>query len=78
MIRLCFVGFFILTGAIIANLFAIKIECKTWYDFLQGISVNISYWNQVSIKEGLWLFFIYPLFLGLSAHTGNFLFQKIF
>ena len=56
MIRLCFVGFFILTGAIIANLFAIKIECKTWYDFLQGISVNISYWNQVSIKEGLWLF----------------------
>ena len=78
MIRLCFVGFFILTGAIIANLFAIKIQCKTWYDFLQGISVNISYWNQVSIKEGLWLFFIYPLFLGLSVHIGDFLFQKIF
>ncbi len=78
MIRLCFVGLFILTGAIIANIFAIKLQCKTWYDFLQGISLNLSYWNQLSIKDGLWLFIIYPFFLGLSAHVGNLLYQKIF
>ena len=37
MIRLLFTGFFIITGAIISNLFAPKIQLKTWYDFLQGI-----------------------------------------
>ena len=78
MIRLLFTGFFILTGAIISNLFAPKIQLKTWYDFLQGILVSLSFWNQVSFKDLVWLFFIYPFLLGLSAQAGNFIYQKIF
>ena len=78
MIRLLFTGFFILTGAIISNLFAPKIQLKTWYDFLQGILESLSFWNHVSFKDLVWLFFIYPFLLGLSAQLGNFIYQKIF
>jgi len=72
------VGIFILVGAIISNFFASKIQCKTWYDFLQGMLEGFSFWNQVSFKDLVWLFFIYPLLLGLSAHTGNIFYHKIF
>ena len=78
MIRLLFTGFFILIGAIISNLFAPKIQLKTWYDFLQGMLESFSFWNQVSIKDLVWLFFIYPLLLGLSAQAGNIFYHKIF
>lgn len=78
MIRLFFMGIFILTAAIISNFFAAKIQCKTWYDFLQGMLESFSFWNQVSIKDLVWLFFIYPLLLGLSAQAGNIFYHKIF
>jgi hypothetical protein len=58
MIRLLFTGFFILTGAIISNLFAPKIQLKTWYDFLQGMLESLSFWNQVSFKDLVWLFYL--------------------
>ena len=77
MIRLLFTGF-ILTGAIISNLLASKIQFKTWYDFLQGMLESLSFWNQVSFKDLVFLFFIYPFLLGLSAQLGNFIYQKIF
>jgi hypothetical protein len=78
MIRLLFTGVFILTGAIISNLFAPKIQLKTWYDFLQGILESLSFWNQVSFKDLVWLFFIYPFLLRSSAQLGDFFYQKIF
>ena len=78
MIRLYFIGFFILMGAIVSNSLAAKIQCKTWYDFLQGMLETITFWNQVKFKDIIWLFFIYPLLLGLSAYSGNLLYQKIF
>ena len=78
MIRLLFLGLFILTGAIISNLFAAKIQFKTWYDFHQGVLESLSFWNQVSFKDLMLLFFIYPFLLGLSALAGNFIYQKIF
>ena len=77
MIRLLFTGF-ILTGAIISNLLASKIQFKTWYDFLQGMLESLSFWNQVSFKDLVWLFFIYPFLLGSSAQLGDFNYQKIF
>ena len=58
MIRLLFTGFFILIGAIISNLFAPKIQLKTWYDFLQGMLESLSFWNQVSFKDLVWLFYL--------------------
>ena len=60
MIRLLFTGFFILTGAIISNLFAPKIQLKTWYDFLQGMLESLSFWNQVSFKDLMYLFLFIP------------------
>ena len=78
MIRLFFMGFLSFQGAIISNLLASKIQFKTWYDFLQGILESLSFWNQVSFKDLVWLFFIYPFLLGLSAQLGNFIYQKIF
>jgi hypothetical protein len=64
MIRLLFTGFFILTGAIISNLFAPKIQLKTWYDFLQGMLESLSFWNQVSFKDLMYLFLFIPSFWG--------------
>ncbi|MDG2234723.1 MAG: hypothetical protein P8K74_00680 [Flavobacteriaceae bacterium] len=78
MIRLLFTGFFIITGAIISNLFAPKIQLKTWYDFLQGILESFSFWNQVSFKDLVWLFFIYPFLLVSRGQLGDFIYQKIF
>ena len=78
MIRLLFTGFFILIGAIISNLFAPKIQLKTWYDFLQGILESLSFCNQVSFKDLLWLFFIYPFLLVSRGQLGDFIYQKIF
>ena len=78
MIRLYFIGFFILVGAIASNTLAAKVQCKTWYDFLQGMLETFTFWNQVRLKDIIWLFFIYPFLLGLSAHIGNLLYQKIF
>ena len=76
MIRSLFTGFFILTGAIISNLFAPKIQLKTWYDFLQGILESLSFWNQVSFKDLVWLFFIYPFLLGIKCTIKEFCLSK--
>ena len=63
MIRLLFTGF-ILTGAIISNLLASKIQFKTWYDFLQCMLESLSFWNQVSFKDLMYLFLFIPSFWG--------------
>ena len=63
MIRLLFTGF-ILTGSIISNLLASKIQFKTWYDFLQGMLESLSFWNQVSFKDLMYLFLFIPSFWG--------------
>ena len=78
MIRFYIVGVFVLVGAIFANLFAAKIQCKTWYDFLQGLYENKAFWNEISIKDILWLFLFYPIFLGVSAILGNNIYEEVF
>jgi len=76
-IRLYFVGLFILFGAIVANVIAAKLHLKSWYDLLIGLTETRSYWNQLWVKNLLWLLIIYPFLLGLSASIGNLIYQKI-
>ncbi len=78
MLRHYFIGIVILIGAILANLLASKIQCKSWYDLLQGLYQNKSYWNQITFKDAFWLIFFYPLILGIIAYTGNYIYQKLF
>ncbi|MEK9609105.1 MAG: hypothetical protein VW058_05485 [Flavobacteriaceae bacterium] len=47
---------------------------KTWYSFLQelGSGANLTF------KDGLWLFILYPLALGGSAKLGSLLWRFLF
>ena len=78
MFRLYLIGLFILITAIIANYIVSKLHLKSWYDLLNGIINSRSYWSEVTLKDGLWLFVLYPLFLGLGSSLGNFIYIKLF
>jgi hypothetical protein len=78
MVRIYFLGVFILLIAILANLMASKLELLSWYDFLKGLTNSPSFWSTLRLKDGLWLFLLYPLILGSGALIGNILFSKIF
>ena len=78
MLRHYFIGIIILIGAILANLLGSKIQCKSWYDLLQGLYQNKSYWYQITFKDAIWLIFLYPLILGMIAYAGNYVYQKLF
>jgi hypothetical protein len=78
MIRTYLIGLFILLTAIGANAFAAKLHLKSWYDFLFGLSDSKAYWAEITIKDGLWLFFLYPMILGLGSFFGNFIYFKFF
>ena len=62
LLRSFFVGYVILVAAIILNVFAAKFGISTWYDFIYNPS-------ETSFGSYLWLFVIYPLFLGLPAYA---------
>ena len=78
MIRLYFIGITVLITAILATFLAEKIQCKTWYDFLKGLSISSSYWSVLKLKDVLWLFIAYPLLLGFGSFVGNLIYQKLF
>tara|TARA_A100001015_G_scaffold199494_1_gene222721 strand:+ start:68 stop:310 length:243 start_codon:yes stop_codon:yes gene_type:complete len=78
MVRIYFLGIFILLIAILANLMASKLELLSWYDFLKGLTNSPSFWSTLHLKDGLWLFLLYPLILGSGALLGDLLFSKIF
>ena len=78
MIRLYFIGITVLITAILATLFAEKIQCKTGYDFLKGLSNSSNYWSVLKFKDMLWLFIAYPLLLGFGSFVGNLIYQKLF
>ena len=77
MIRLFCLGFFILITALAANFLASKLQFKTWYDFIYGLASSSDYWTQVTFKDLLWLFILYPLLLGLGASLGQIIFLKL-
>ena len=78
MIRLYLIGIAVLITAVLATLFAEKIQCKTWYDFLKGLSNSSNYWSVLKFKDALWLFITYPLLLGFGSFIGNLIYQKLF
>ena len=78
MIRIYFIGLFILITAILANILAVKLQLKSWYDLLNGLANSKSYWELITFKDSLWLFLLYPLVLGLGAVFANFIYLKLF
>jgi hypothetical protein len=67
-------GLMILIIAILANFLATQLGLKTWYDFLNQWGNE----DALSLKDGLWLFVLYPLILGCSLLIGNMLWKSIF
>jgi hypothetical protein len=77
MIRVYFIGLFILITAIIANVIAAKLQLKSWYALLDGLTNSSSLSDLLTLKDSLWLFILYPLILGLGAVVANLLYLKI-
>jgi hypothetical protein len=77
MIRVYFIGLFILITAIIANVIAAKLQLKSWYALLDGLANSSSLSDLLTLKDSLWLFILYPLILGLGAVVANLLYLKI-
>ena len=69
MVRIYVIGISILIVAIIANFFAKIIGISTWYDFLNSFTDSIS--SNFKFIDYLWLFFIYPIILGLGYLLGE-------
>lgn len=74
LIKLYVMGLMILIIAILANFLATQLGLKTWYDFLNQWGNG----DALSLKDGLWLFVLYPLILGCSLLIGNMLWKNIF
>jgi uncharacterized membrane protein YczE len=73
-IKYYFIGLMILVFAILANFLALQLGLKTWYAFLEGWGNG----NPLKIKDGLWLFVIYPLILGCSAKLASLIWNLLF
>ena len=74
LIKLYVMGLMILIIAILVNFLATQLGLKTWYDFLNQWGNR----DALSLKDGLWLFVLYPLILGCSLLIGNMLWKSIF
>ena len=69
MVRIYVIGITILIVAIIANFFAKIIGISTWYDFLNSFTDTTT--SNFKFIDYLWLFFIYPIILGLGYFLGE-------
>ena len=69
MARIYVIGLSILIVAIIANFFAKIIGISTWYDFLNSFTDSTT--SNFKLIDYLWLFFIYPIILGLGYFLGE-------
>ena len=69
MVRIYVIGISILIVAIIANFFAKIIGISTWYDFLNSFTDSTT--SNFKFIDYIWLFFIYPIILGLGYFLGE-------
>lgn len=69
MVRIYVIGISILIVAIIANFIAKIIGISTWYDFLNSFTDTTT--SNFKFIDYLWLFFIYPIILGLGYFLGE-------
>ena len=75
MIRLYCIGCGVLLVAIGANWMMGKLSVKSWYNFFE--LMGNGQLQQLRPVDYLWLFFLYPLCLGLGAQFGKFCYQKL-
>lgn len=73
-IRFYMMGLSVLVVAILANYLAIQWGLKTWYAFLDSWGNG----QPLKLKDLLWLFVLYPLFLGVGARLGSLLWGLFF
>ena len=73
MLRLYIIGVFILVIAIMCNILVSKLGIASWYDFLNSFTKNEP--NNYNLFDYMWLFIIYPLFLGLGYCIGDLVFN---
>ncbi len=78
MLRIYFLGIIILIFAILINGIASYIGLKTWYDFLQGLSLKTPIKELLSFFDIFWLFVLYPFLLGVSCFLGDLFFERFF
>ena len=72
MIRFYLIGLGILITAIAANAIALKLEFKTWYDFLSLLSQEgLTTFKNLGIVDLIWLFIAYPFILGIGYWIGD-------
>ncbi|PIE49020.1 MAG: hypothetical protein CSA39_04830 [Flavobacteriales bacterium] len=72
MFKLYIIGIVILIVAIVANSIIGKLGLLSWYDFIARISnKGIVALSTVRLTDYLWLFFGYPLILGLGYVLGE-------
>lgn len=72
MIRIYIIGLAILIVAILANAIVVKLEIKTWYDFITLLTTEqSSAFNALTFIDYLWLFIAYPLVLGCGYWIGD-------
>jgi hypothetical protein len=73
-IRFYMMGLSVLVVAILANYLAIQWGLKTWYAFLDSWGNG----QPLKLKDLLWLYVLYPLFLGVGARLGSLLWGLFF
>ncbi|WP_426431033.1 DUF7672 family protein [Winogradskyella sp. HB-48] len=79
MLRLYIIGIAILVIAILANGIIIKLNLKSWYDFIELISKNgFSAFKALTMIDLLWLFLGYPMILGFGYWLGDKLYKLLF
>ena len=72
MIRFYLIGLSILITAIAANAIALKLEFKTWYDFLSILSQEgLATFKNLGLLDLIWLFIAYPFILGIGYWIGD-------
>ena len=72
MLKIYIIGLSILVFAIVVNVLVSKFGILTWYDFGQELSkTGSSAIKDAGIVNLIWLFFLYPICLGLSVIIGE-------
>ncbi|WP_296377969.1 hypothetical protein [Winogradskyella sp.] len=78
MMRIYFIGIFILLTAIVANFIAYKLNIMTWYGFIEFLTASGEKEIVIRIIDYVWLFLAYPIILGFGYWIGNKMYQFLF
>ena len=74
MIRIYIIGLSILTIALVINFISNQIGINNWYNFINSIIEKESVFKALREEKKIniiWLFFLYPFFLGLGYLFGE-------